>query len=97
MAMVEDFADAATCTLCDFPCALSGTDADVLAGDGCAFANIACGSAWVKGDEIAGPFADAFGCRSGSLTRAFADIAGSAADITAGAAGLGLCLRWSFR
>jgi hypothetical protein len=90
MAMVEDFANAATCALGDFACALSGTDADVLAGDACAFADVFRGSGGVKGDEIAGAFADALGCGSGSLGSALADVAGSAADVTAGAAGLGL-------
>jgi len=90
MAVVEDFADAATCALGDFACALTGTDADVLAGDGCAFADVACGLTGVEGDEIAGAFADALGCRSGSLGGALADVAGPPADVTAGAAGFGL-------
>jgi hypothetical protein len=92
MAMVEDFADAATCSLGDFACALRGADADVLAGDARAFADVACGVDGVEGDEIAGAFADALSCRSGSLGGALADVAGSAADVTAGAAGLGLRL-----
>ena len=90
MAVVEDFADAATGALSDFACALGGTDADVLAGDTCAFADIFRGSGGVEGDEIAGAFADALGCLSGSLSSALADVAGSAADVTSGAAGLGL-------
>jgi hypothetical protein len=90
MAVVEDFSDAATCSLGDFACAFRGTDADVLAGDGCAFADVAGGVDRVEGDEIAGTFADALGCGPGSFGGAFADIAGSAANITAGAAGLGL-------
>jgi hypothetical protein len=90
MAVVEDFADAAACALGDFAGALRGADADVLAGDACAFANVFRGSGGMKGDEVAGAFADAFGCRSGSLAGAFADVAGSAADVTTGAAGLGL-------
>jgi hypothetical protein len=88
MAMVEDFADAATCALGDFACALGGTDANVLAGDGCAFADVAGGFGGVEGDEIAGTFADSLGSGSGSFGGAFADVAGSAADVTAGAAGL---------
>ena len=89
MAVVEDFADAATRTLGDLACALCGTDADVLTGDACAFANVACGLHRVESDEIAGAFANALGCLSGSLGGALADVAGSAADITAGAARLG--------
>ena len=90
MAVVEDFADAATCALGDFTCALGGTDADVLAGDACTFADIAGGVDGVESDEIAGAFADALGCLSGSFRGALAYVSGSAADVTAGAAGLGL-------
>jgi hypothetical protein len=90
MAMVEDFADAATCSLGDFAGALRSTDADVLARDGRAFADVAGGLGGVEGDKVAGTFADALGCGSGSLGSAFADIARSAADVTARAAGLWL-------
>jgi hypothetical protein len=69
MAVVEDFADAATCALGDFACALRGADADVLAGDACAFANVFRGSSGVEGDEIAGAFADALGCLSEVVTK----------------------------
>jgi hypothetical protein len=89
MAVVEDFADAATCALSDFACALSGADADVLARDACALADVACGLGGVEGDEIAGAFTDALRRLSGSFSGAFADVAGSTADVTAGAAGLG--------
>jgi hypothetical protein len=92
MAVVEDFADAATCPFGDFACALRGADADIFSGYSCAFANVFRGSGGVEGDEIAGAFADTLGCRSGSLAGAFADVAGSAADVAAGAAGLGLVL-----
>jgi hypothetical protein len=101
MAMVEDFADAATCALRNFACALRGTDADILAGDACTFADVAGGVEGMEGDEVTGAFADAFGCCSGSLRSALADVARSAADVTAGAAGLGLWrglgLRWGLR
>jgi len=90
MAVVEDFADAATCALGDFACAFGGADADVLAGDGCAFADVACGVDGVEGDEIAGAFADSLGCGSGSFGGALPDVASPAANVTAGAAGLGL-------
>lgn len=89
MAVVEDFADAAPCALGDFAGALSGSDSDVLSGDSCALANVTGGVDGVEGDEIAGTFADAFGCSSGSLAGALTDVAGSAADVTAGAARLG--------
>jgi hypothetical protein len=47
----------------------------------------------VESDEIAGAFADALGCLSGSFRGALAYVSGSAADVTAGAAGLGRGLR----
>jgi hypothetical protein len=90
MAVVEDFADATTCALGDFACALRGTDADVLAGEARAFANVPGSVEGVEGDEVACAFADAFGRRSGSLGGALADVARSAADVTTGATGLGL-------
>jgi len=93
LVMVKYFADAVPRALGDFVCALSGTDADVLASVSCAFTDVACGLDGVKGDEIAGTFADALGCRSGSLGGALADIAGSAADFIASAVAWGRCLR----
>jgi hypothetical protein len=93
MAMVEDFADAAACALGDFACALGSTDAHVLAGDSCALADVAGSIDGVEGDEIACAFADALRRGSGSFGGALAYVAGSAADVTAGAAGLGLLLR----
>jgi hypothetical protein len=92
MAMMEDFANAATCALRDFACALSGADADVLSGDCCTLADVTGGVDGVECDEIAGTFADALGCGSGSLCGTLADVARSAANVTAGAAGLGLSL-----
>ena len=93
MAVVEDLADAATCAFGDLACTLGRTDADVLTGDACAFADVLRGPNGVESDEISGAFADALGCRSGSFSGALADVAGSAADVTAGAPGLWLSLR----
>jgi hypothetical protein len=90
VAVVEDFADAATCSLGDFACSLSRTDACVLSGDACTLADVAGSVDGVKSDEIACAFADARGCGSGSLGGALADVARSAAYVTAGAPGLGL-------
>jgi hypothetical protein len=89
MAVVEDFADAATCALGDFAGSLTGSNAYVLSGDGCALAHVTGGVDGVEGDEIAGAFAYALGCGSSSLAGALADVTGSAADVTAGAARLG--------
>jgi hypothetical protein len=94
VAVVEDFADAATCALGDFACAFGGADSYLLAGDACTLADVAGGVERVEGDEIACTFADTLGCGSGSLCGALADVSGSAADVAAGAAGLGLSLDW---
>jgi hypothetical protein len=102
MAMMKDFADAATCPLGDFACALRGTHTDILSGDARAFADVSDGINGVKCHEIARPFADTLGCRSSSLAGALADVPGSAANITARTAwlcrwrrlSLGRGLRW---
>ena len=96
MAVVEDLADASTCAFGDFACALGGTDAYVLSGDACALAYVAGGVDGVEGNEVAGAFADALGCGSGSLGGVFADVAGSAANVATGTTGL-LGLRLSGR
>jgi hypothetical protein len=93
VAVVEDFADAAASSLGDLSGAFGGSDADVLAGDDSAFADGSGGVDGVEGDEVAGSFADAFGCCSGALGGALADVSSSAADVTAGAAGWGWGLR----
>jgi len=97
MAMMEDFADAATCALGNFACTLSGADADVLAGNARAFANVAGGVKGVEGDKVPCAFADSFRCGSSSLGGALADVTRSAADVTTGATGLRLRLRRSLR
>ena len=91
MAMVEDFADSAAGSLRNLARALGCSDADVLAGYSCTLANVFRGSDGMKRDEIACAFADAFGCSPGSPGGSLADVASSAADVTAWAAGLG---RW---
>ena len=103
VAVVEYLADAAACAFGDLACALRRSDADVLASDSRTFADVFRGPDGVKRDEIARAFADTLACSSGSLGGALADIAGSAANITAWAALLGwrgslrLRRRWSRR
>jgi hypothetical protein len=89
MTVVEDFADSSTCPLGDFGCALARSHADVLTGNACALADAACGVDGVQSYKIAGTFADTLGCSSGSLSGTLANVARSAAEVTAGAAGLG--------
>jgi hypothetical protein len=95
MAVVEDLANAATCAFGDFACALGSADAYVLSGDACTLAYVTGGVDRVESDEVASSFADALGCGSGSFGGVLADVAGSAADVTAGAAGLRLGRRLS--
>ena len=90
MAMVEYLANAPTCALGYFACSLGGTDANVFAGDDCTLSDIASGVDGVEGDEIARTFPNTLGCCSGTLGGSFADVSGSATDVAAGAALLGL-------
>jgi len=98
MAMVEDLANAATCALSYFACALHRADADVLSGDYCTFADVTGGADGVQGYKITRPFTDALGCSSRSFRGSLANVARSAANVTAGTAGLGwrlwLVRRW---
>jgi hypothetical protein len=93
MTVVEDLAYTSTCALGDFACALDCSDSHVFAGYSCALAYVARGVNGVECNEIAGAFANAFGCRSGSFGSAFADVAGSTSDVASGAAWLLLGLR----
>jgi hypothetical protein len=90
--VVEDFADAAACSFGDFASSLGGADSDVFSGSDCSLAYVSGGLGGVEGYEISGTFADALACRSCSLGGSLADVAGSAASLTAGALGLGLRL-----
>ncbi len=76
-----------------FACALGGADANVLAGDGSAFADIASGVERVKCDKVAGAFPNSLSRRSSALGGSFADVAGAPADVASGAALMGLLLR----
>jgi hypothetical protein len=98
MVMVEDLAHTAACAFGDFAGSLDGAHADVLARDGCAFSNIAGGVERVKRNQIARTFADTFGRGSSAFGCALANVSGTAANVTAGAALLRLGLRlgcWS--
>jgi hypothetical protein len=99
--MVKYFANPPTCPLGDFAGALSGADADVLAGNTCALADIASGVERVKGDQVGRAFANTFGRRPGALRGSFADVSGTPADVAAGAGLMGLLLggrlRWGGR
>ena len=90
MAMVKYLANTPTCTFGDFSCSLGGANADVLASNGRTLSDIAGGVDGVKGDEIARAFPDTLGRCSGALGGTFADVSGTAANVTAGAALLGL-------
>ena len=97
MVMVEYFANSPTCALGDFACALGGADADVFAGDGSAFADIASGVDWVKCDQVARTFSNTLGRRSSALGGSFADVSGTLTDVATWAALMGLLLRSRLR
>jgi hypothetical protein len=90
MVMVEYPANTPTCAFGNFACSLGGTNADVLAGDGCTLSDIAGGVEGVEGNEIARTFPDTLGRCSGAFGGPFANVSGAAANVTAGAALLGL-------
>jgi hypothetical protein len=92
MVMVEYSANSPTCALGDFARALSGADADVLAGDGSAFGDIASSVEWVKCDKVARTLPNTLGRRSSALGGSFADVSGAPTDVAAGAALMGLLL-----
>jgi hypothetical protein len=97
MVMVEYFANSPTCALGDFACALGGSDADVFAGDGSAFGDIASGVDWVKCDKVARTFPNTLGRRSSALGGSFADVSGTLTDVATWAALMGLLLRRRLR
>jgi len=90
MVMVEYFANSPTCALGDFACTLGGANADVLAGDCSAFADIAGRVEWVKSDKVARTFPNSLGRRSSALGGSFADVSGAPANVATGAALMGL-------
>ena len=90
MTMVEYPANTPTCAFGNFACSLGGTNADVLAGDGCTLSNIADGVDGVESNEIARTFPNTRRRCSSAFGGPFADVSGTAANVTAGAALLGL-------
>jgi hypothetical protein len=92
MVMVEYFAYTPTCALGDFACALHRADADVLASDDSAFADIASGVQGVQCDKGSRTFPNTLGHCSGAPGGPFSDVSGALADIGTGAAVMGLLL-----
>jgi hypothetical protein len=74
MGMVEYFANSPTCALGDFACTFGGSNANVLAGDCSAFADIAGRVEWVKCDKVACTLPNTLGRRTGALRGSFADV-----------------------
>ena len=97
MVMVENLANSTTCAFGDLARALGRADADVLAGDGCTFADIASRVDGVKGDKVARTFPNALSRRSSALGGSFADVSGALADLATWAALMGLLLRGRLR
>jgi hypothetical protein len=79
--MVEYLADSPTCARGDFACALGSAHADVLAGDGSAFGDIASRVKWVECDKVARTFPNTLGRRSSALGGSFADVSCAPADV----------------
>ena len=94
MVMMEDLANSPTCAFGDFACALCGADADVLAGNGSAFPDVASRVEWVKFDKVARTFPNTLGRRSSALGGSFADVSGAPADVATGAVLMGLLVGW---
>jgi hypothetical protein len=90
MVVVEYFANTPTCTFGDIACALGGANTDVLARDGSAFADIACGFEWVKCDKVARTFSNTFGRCSSAFAGSLADVSRAPTDVSTGAVLMGL-------
>jgi hypothetical protein len=93
MVMVKYLANPPACALGNFSCSLGCAYAHILAGNGRALSDIACGVYGVEGDEIARAFPDSLGRCAGPLGGSFADVSRAAANVATGAALLGLGLR----
>jgi hypothetical protein len=83
--MVEDFADSPACAFGDFASALGGAHSYILAGNGCALADIPRGFHWVKRHQIACAFPNTLGCGSSAFRGSFAHVPGALAHIASGA------------
>jgi hypothetical protein len=92
MVMMEDPANSPTCAFGNFACSLCGTNAHVLPGNGGTLADIAGGVDGVESNQVARTFADTLGRRSSAFCGSFADVSSTAANVSAGAALLGLRL-----
>jgi hypothetical protein len=90
MVMVEYFANPPASAPGDLACALGSADAHVLAGNRCAFADIAGGVDWVERDKVGRTFPDTLGRRSSALGGSFADVSGAPAYVATGAVLMGL-------
>ena len=90
LVVVEYFANSPTCAFGDFACALCGADADVLAGNGSAFPDIASGVEGVKRDKVARTFPNTLGRRSSAFGGSFTDVSGASTDVATWATLMGL-------
>jgi hypothetical protein len=97
MVMVEKFANSPPRAFRDFACTLRGADADILAGYGCAFADIAGRVERVQRDEVARTLPTTLGRRSSALGGSIANVSGAPADISARAGWMGLLIGGKLR
>jgi hypothetical protein len=93
MVMVEYFANSAAGALGNFAGSLHRTGADVLAGDGRTLSDIAGRVDRVERNQIARTFPNTLGRCASAFGSPSANVSGTAANVTAGAALLGLGLR----
>jgi fructose-1,6-bisphosphatase/inositol monophosphatase family enzyme len=86
--VVEEVSDAAAGAFGDLAAAFGDSDTSVFGSLADAFAEVFAGFGGVEGDEVGGSLADAFADVARGSACAFADVSGTAADISAGAAAL---------
>ena len=87
MGVMEDVADAAASAFGDLAGAFGRANAGVLGSLADTLAEVVNALDRMKGDEVSGAFAGAFGNISGSAACAFTDVAGTGPDVAARAAG----------
>jgi hypothetical protein len=97
--MVKYPADTPASTLGNFAGPLDGTHADILTRNRCTLSDVAGSVERMKSNQIARTLPNALGRRSSAVGSPFADVSGTAANVTAGTALVslgrlrGLCVR----
>jgi hypothetical protein len=87
---MEEVANAAASAFDDFSGAFGGSNAGIFGTNAYSFADVANAFDGMEGNEVGGSLPGALGDVAGSSASTFANVASAAANIPAGAAGLGL-------